>query len=468
MERLLRASELVLEHREVEAETQQIIDRGVAALRDFDLARFYRLLPEVSEGVHELPLRAGIEGNVFRVRRARPGEAFQVSLKGPRNSLGDVSQLVRARLPADGADEQGYRLSVDLGIGIGDVDFRDMRSGLSTFLSQAFAQEARRTGPASDALEALHPALEAEDVAVMEPLFHAYPELSRMLSQMGRIDDVRVADAGSQIQHLRLALRGVTERFGKSHPEFAKYMRRLGRVGRMSFSWVDEHGRNLMKAQIDSATLAIDVECFLKDGALLPWSGTKVDETDPLHLSRSTPLTSRVIVDGTIELMGLMMSFTGFQIDLGFVPHEAHAEFRMRATRMPKTLDVQGAAFGFMPLGLVNAFIPGDVRSITLDFFRVALEGNQGRGVVIDTTIGSRELGGNGVIEVHTELEAPDNRLVKMAMATVNHKLVAIPKVQDDMRAFIADLQRGLQRDLSAYQGLAAAGDPSATARSTR
>ncbi|MFT3921805.1 MAG: hypothetical protein QM778_04660 [Myxococcales bacterium] len=453
MERMLRAAELVLEHREVEQEVQLILDRGVAALRDFDLSRFYRLLPEAGHEQHELALRGELTGSAFVVRRVRAGEAFGVSLAGPRRALGDASQVVRASPPKDEA--HGYLLATELGLGIGPVDFGDISAGLSTFLTRSLPprNDAPSGDPIPEELRRLHPALKSEDLAVMAPLFRAYPHMSQMLSQMGRIDDVRSWDTGNDIQHIQLRLRGVMDRFARTHPEFARYMHKLDKVGRMSFTWLDARGRTLLKARIDSETLAIDVDCFLKEGALWPSVDGKVaQDAEPSRLTQTTPHTGRLIIDGTVDLMGFSMTFAGFSIDLKFEPREAHAELHLRATQMPKSLDVTGAAFGFMPLGLVDVFIPGDVRSVTLEFFRVALEGNAGRGIALDAKLGAQARGGDGVLEIKGEIEAADNRLVKMAMATVNHKLVATPKAEADMRAFMADLRRGLAQDLGAYR----------------
>jgi hypothetical protein len=456
MEQLLHAYGVILRNYELEPSAAEILDRAVEDLSDFDLARFHELLPEERGGARELRLRADLEPARYRVRRAREGEAFRVGLKAPRHALGDGFEVLRVGPRREEDDFASYLLTSEFGVGIGQISWPDITSGVRGFLEAALTESGKEDGAALTAARAdvarLHPNLGPEDLAVMAPLFQAFPAFSHALSALGRVEDVRSAPVEPNVQHVRLRLRGAMERFRKHHPAFAKYLENMGKLGRFQLRVLDGSGRNLATALVESEALRIDVECYLQDGALVPWTKQRVFHHEPLLLEGPLPFNGRVVVDGRIQLLGLMATFTQLEVEVGMKPSESSAQFELHAKRLPKTLSIDGAVFGFMPLPIVNTFIPGDVRSLTLDFFRVAVEGNARRGAVLAATVGSLAAGGDGVVEGRVDVEALDNPLVQMAMATVNQKLVPAPSVVQDGKAFLADLQEGLEHDLRDYR----------------
>jgi hypothetical protein len=449
-----------LHNTDIDEPTQRFVDDSLSLLSDFDLEGFHELLPEQSAGFRELWVRGELASGRYAIRRADGKKPFRVTLEGPRRALLDMSQTVRARRNErrDG-EERSYLLGARLGLGIGKLswdgavaagkDFArlitsgDPRSGAGAALiaSQEALQSVRK----------LHPKLASEDVAPIALLFEAFPATARALSQLGQLEDVRATQRGAGYEHIEISARGLPERLAARHPKLARHLRKLGKLARFELRWLDEKQRSLMNWHVDSESLAIRIECYVKDGQLLPFKGKSVFADEPIDLMGQSLAHTHTLIDGRFQLLGVVVKLSQLRSELYFTPHGSHAELQVRMTRLPG-VEIEGAALGFVPTGLIDAFIPGNMRSLTLDFFRVATSGNDKKGIAIGVRAGSAQPGGDGVLEAGIDLEALDNRLVKMGVGMVNARVVPDDDVSADDKALASEIHAAFAKDLARFK----------------
>jgi hypothetical protein len=449
-----------LHRTDIDEPTQRFVDDSLTLLSDFDLEGFHDLLPERNGSFRELWVRGELTGGRYAIRRADGSKAFRVTLKGPRRGLLDMSTAVRAKLhESKDGDERSYLLGARFGLGIGKLSWDGAVAAGKDF-ARLIATGDPRSGssagpqPSAESVSAvrkLHPKLASEDVLPIALLFDAYPAMSRALSQIGQLEDIRAADSGSVYQHIKVSMRGLPERLAQRHPKLARHLRRFGKLARFDIRWLDAKQRSLMNWQIDSESLTIRTECYVKDGQLLPFKGKTVFADEPIDLLGDSLAHTQTIMDGRFQLLGVVVKISQLKSDLYFTPHGSHAELQVRQTSVPG-VEIDGAALGFVPTGLIDAFIPGNIRSLTLDFFRVATSGNDKKGIAIAVKVGAEQAGGDAVIEADVDLEALDNRLVKMGVGMVNARLVPDDDVSADDKALTAEIHAAFVKDLARFK----------------
>lgn len=450
----------VLHHADIDKPTQDFVDEALEMLSDFNLEGFHKLLPEERAGFRELWVRGDLKGSTYYVKRADIKQPFKVAVKGPRRGLGEFSEMIRAKLNEDKAgDERSYLIGIRGGAGVGKLNW-EQTVGAATDFGRIVSNGDPRSGatdhpkPSSQSIatiKKLHPQLASEDLQPLGVLWDAFPTLSATLSQIGHLENVREADTGKGYQHVTVEMRGLVDRLSEKHPKFAKHMKKLGKIGRFDIVWADDKGRTLMKWFVDSETLVIKNECYLKDGQLLPFQGKKIFADEPVDPLSDRLKKTKFVIQARLQLLGVVLNLKNLKGDVFYENKGTYMEGGAIINSVPG-VEVDGAALGFVPTGVIDAMIPGNIRSLTLDFFRVAAKGNDKKGVNIMLNMGADTQGGDGVVEAGIDLEALDNYLVKIAIGMVNERLIPPTDVINDAKALLTEIYDGFVADLGKYR----------------
>jgi hypothetical protein len=460
------AYDTVLHRTEIDEPTQKFIDKAFDELEDFDLDGFYELLPEERQGARELLVRGDLSGKKYLVRRASAGS--EVGLKGPRRGLADMSGSLRAQPNENHGEHKSYLIGGRLGLGIGPLSWRalmdaatdlmrlsstgDPRPGASGSSAPGSLAAPAPSAEAKTRVKALNPGLGDEDVEVLALLFEGFPALGNALGAFGRVEDVRaVPVAGASFQHLTVRMRVEPERLKKKYPDMAKHLGKLKDLARLDARWVDGQGRSIMNIKAGTARLSIAIDCYVKEGHLLPFKGSEVFESEPIDLMGASLARSRLHASARVEMLGVIVHLGKLRLDLSYEPRETYGSVEARLTTVPD-IRVEGRALGFLPTGLVDAFIPGNMESLTRDFFEVAVKGNGGKGVVLHMDVGSEGTSGQGVFAGSLAVEALDNFLVKTGVGIVNDRVLPSDDASDDNERFAAELHDAFVKDLYKFQ----------------
>lgn len=453
--RLTSAFSTVLHRTEIDAPTRKFMDDSFEQLSDFDLHDFHEILPEEHEGFRELRVRGELKNGRYSVRRADPAQPFRVSLTGPRSGLADFSQVIRSKLLPREDDEDSYLIGVRFGLGVGRFSWDQTMHAISDFgriVSNADPRlNAADKPPASAAslalVRTLHPNLAKDDVEPTALLFDAYPSVSHVYSQFGQLEDLRAEDLGQGARHITAKMRATPERLTKSHPAFAKHMQRMGEIAHIDVRWVDAKNRTLVKWSIDSETLRFGMECYIKDGLLLPFAGKTVFVDQGVEPLGPELEHTRAFIHARVQMFGVKVTLTNLRANLRYQPHDTYAVMSANVNSVPN-VSVEGAA-----AGIIDVLIPGNIQSLTQDFFRRAVQGNSKHGIAMRAALGSETRNGDGVLEGSFDLEALDSGLVKMGVGMVNDRLMPSAAVFDDAKRILGEMHDAFIADLSRYKG---------------
>ncbi|MDB4986105.1 MAG: hypothetical protein JWN04_1283 [Myxococcaceae bacterium] len=460
LHRITNAFDLALHHFQIDEATQEFTDGTIEDLEDFALADFYDRLPNKVGDYRELWVRGDIKGKNYVVAQAKEKKGYQVTLKSERNDLAAMSTTVRSKETKGYGDTSAYFIGYRFGLGLGNFRWDTAMGALQDWArlnmvgnpESGGGEVIQATASAKSKAKALHPKLSSEDLDAIGLLFEAYPSLATALSRLGQIDDVRTTWPKKSYQQVSLAMHADVDRFGEHYPAFAKYGDKLGDLALMDIRWVDSKGRTLMTFKIDSDKLSFAWQCYVKNGMLLPFKGVKVYENEPVDPMADTLTGSSFVTNARLKLLGVVIKLTALKTDVFYQPHAGYMESGLTFTQVPK-IEVEGAALGFVPTALVDAFIPGNIESVTRDFLNVAAKGNDGKGFVGVLRMGiAKEDSTKGVLETGVDFDALDNFLVKIGLGMVSDKLIPDADAFTDIKKFSTDLYDGFVKDLARFE----------------
>ncbi|HEY6877132.1 MAG TPA: hypothetical protein VI299_03895 [Polyangiales bacterium] len=439
---------------------QEFIDGTMEDLADFALSDFHDRLPNKNGDYRELWVRGEIKGSSYLITQAKEKKGYAVTLKGDRNELAAMSTTVRSKATKGAGDKKAYFIGLRTGLGIGNVRWDNTMTALQELARIGTVgnpqQGARDLISASSETKAkvkkLHPKLNNEDLDVLALLWEAYPSLAPEVSKLGTIEDARTVWSGKDYQQVNILLRGMPERFEENYPELGKYFDRMDDIALIDMKWMDKKGRTLTTIKFDTEKLTWQFSCYVKDGFLLPFRGVKVFEDEPVDPMADTITSTKLVIDARMKLLGVIVKLNDLNLDAFYEPHPGYAEMGVTFTRVPG-IKVEGAALGFVPTSLVDAFIPGNIESVTRDFLTVAAKGNGGKGLIAAAKMGIGKDGSDkGVFEAGVDFDALDNFLVKIGFGMVNERLVPSPEALDEAKAYAGALQTAFAKDFKRFE----------------
>lgn len=457
LDEITTALNAAIHHYEIDAPTQKFINGVLEELKDFDLDGLYKLLPDKNGSGRELNVRGELSGNKYLVGRAEPGTPYFVSMVGPRSNLADMSLYVQAEQKKGGKNDSLF-VGAKAGLGVGPLSYRaivDAERELIRLVAdgntQAGAEPLPKSGLAREAVREMNPGLGEEDIDALALLFDAYPTLGRKLSEFGRIEDLLATNVKGEYSHITLKMRSEPKRFEKPYPNLAKHLKRLSDVLDAKARLLDDQGRDLVRVSVDSKTLQVTLECYVKDGLVLPFDDNQVYENEPLDPLGDQLKSPKVLINARINMLGIIITAKNLRADVEYKAHDSYASIKASVTTMPK-LKVEGRALGLFAPGFLDIFIPGNIQSITEEFFRVVAKGNNGKGAHGQGDLGAKSVGAPGAISGEGSVEIMDTFLVKLAGGLVADRVMINAKAKDEAVKLAGDMLQAFKADLTTFK----------------
>lgn len=442
---------IVLQHTELEPATRELLQRATSSLHDFNLRRMYELLPEQDGRFHALSLSGAFSGQRYLIGRQKSARDA-IGPSGQRRAMGDASFVLRAAPIRGPEDDTNYLLQGRAGIVVGPVDWPmvvDAARELLRLLGSAEPDASPLVASRQNVLRH-NPKLGPEDIDPVATLWEAYPQLGQLSRTLGGIDDVidaaRTATPG--VTRLRAVLHLDPKLMQARYPELSDYLDDLDELFEADLRWLDSHDRTIAVLHLDSRSLTVRLELYVKDGMWVP-SRAGLPIADMPLAAGPGAFRSRVLVSANFRALGLVMQLRGVQLNLALERTERRMELRGRMQQIP-TMAVSGAALGFIPPGLIDAIIPGDIQGLAQKFLRTACEGNSGRGVQFDAQF-DRPPGGQATVNGEIAFEAIDNFLVKLGVSHFSEYVMPDQAARADLSRLLLDLQRAFSADLQRY-----------------
>ncbi|MFT3927921.1 MAG: hypothetical protein QM778_35665 [Myxococcales bacterium] len=454
LHRLTGAYEAFLHKTEVDPPTQKFIDKAIKEFEDFDLEGFYKLLPDERNNRRELHVKGALSGGKYLVSRAEPGSGYEVGLDS-RNGLADMSLLIYGK-HYEGKEHDSLAAGTRFGLGLGQLSYSGlMEAGrsLSRLATMGDPRGSEATGdkpqPAAASIAKIkqsNPGLGSEDVESLAILYEAYPTLGDLLQTVGRLEDVRAVETNGYF-HITTRMRAEPSRLKAKYPNFAKHIDKLNDVLSAKVRVLDDAGRDLVRLTVDSDKLLFGVECYVKDGQVLPFDDNQVYENEPLDTLAKSIKAPVVNIQARLNMLGIIVNLKNLRIDSEYDVHDSYTVIDSHIKTMPK-VKVEGRALGLFSPGFLDVFISSNIQDITEEFFRTAVKGNDGKGVESHIELGSRTAGGPGVFALTASLEAMESWVIKFGGSVATDRLIMNKSAEEEAKQLAADLHDAFVKDL--------------------
>jgi len=457
--KLTNAFHTFLHNTEVDKPTQKFIDKSIKEFENFDLKGFQALLPDERNGRRELSVKGELSGNKYLVTQYDGSAKYTVGLETARNGLADMSLLIHGK-QHETKEQDGLVVGVRWGLGVGQLSYNSLMEAGRTLSLLATEGDPRGVGNAdkpvpSDAavtgIKHYHPGLGAEDYNTLAILFEAFPELGMVLNGVGTVEDVRSATTDGDYYHITTRLRAEPDRLKAKYPNFAKHIGKLNDVLNAKVRVLDDQGRDLVRLTIDSDKLIFGFELYMKNGQVLPFDDNQVYASEPLDTLAATLKKPTVLINARLNMLGIIVNLKGLKVENSYDVRDSYVVTDGHVRTMPK-IKVEGRALGLFSPGFLDVFIPSNIQDITEDFFRLAVKGNDGKGVDWHAELGSKQSGGPGVFTVDASLEALESWIIKFGGSVVTDRLIMNERAEDEAKQLIADMHDSFVRDLNRFE----------------
>jgi hypothetical protein len=97
-------------------------------------------------------------------------------------------------------------------------------------------------------------------------------------------------------------------------------------------------------------------------------------------------------------------------------------------------------------------FISSNIQQITEDFFKLAVKGNGGKGVLWHAELGSPAVGQPGVFSLVASAELLESWIIKFGGSIAVDRLLMNEKAEEEAKQLAADLHDAFVRDFKRFQ----------------
>lgn len=354
-ERLLGLGRAFLLHRRAHPDLARLVAEMEQRLSVLDAGSFYELLGRGHPGSQsarwfEVEGRwAGAQYPMKAWRKAPPPKAFGEA----RAHFG----LEPATTPG------GFVLKTELAGDLGDLRYEHVAAFIAALLSWF---ETARDQPEKE-------------------LLLAFPRTAPLAQKYGDVRaEISPGEAGTRVR-LHIALDA--EAMQRDFPHIGRMLERLRGLADADIR-VMQADAELARAVIDSKRLVTKLDFAVTEGKLVPMregrrAGALIDLPSLTHLAYDVRSELRS------NISGLEISVKELLVSTEFRRVDTRARWSAQLNRPPK-VHAEGS-FGIIPLWMVDAFIPSDVKTLATDFFRTMAEGNRGTGLTtqVDMPVGA-------------------------------------------------------------------------------
>ncbi len=222
------------------------------------------------------------------------------------------------------------------------------------------------------------------DRPVMAQLSKDFPRFSSIDGIVNlQYDPTLFWEDGEQFNYFTLTLGFHKERLKELYPGLAKYMKNLVEPGYLDIKVINEKGHLLTRFQVDFKEHVVRLSHCTKQGKVVPYK---------IRKDKITPFWEDAFTFSSLEKHNWVSHAEFFNISHGiklkinnivvagdYLYNKEDMDFKITLDSLPQP-EISGAVYGFIPLPIVDLFIPGTIQGLADDFAKVMTKANYGAG----------------------------------------------------------------------------------------
>ena len=172
-----------------------------------------------------------------------------------------------------------------------------------------------------------------------------------------------------------------------------------------------------------------------------------------INLTDSGSQNFYMIYTFRLNIAGLKLTVEALKVDLNYFFEDSGANIKAGLQQPPKQIKAQGLVMGFLPIWLVDIFIPSNIGSMTQEFFNTLASGNNGNGVaMLFGSIPENSLKHN--LWFLTDAEILSNGTMKFALNLQQKMVKEEDQLLEEFKAFETQLWKAFYHDFSRIKSL--------------
>jgi hypothetical protein len=373
-------------------------------LTEMDAVDFYDALPYTVAGSPWQAVRVkGVShSDTYKIQLAHPqtGKSHTSfsrtapGASGHQNRFGDMS--FRTMIKPTQANTFRFRTRGELYLD--DLPADNLARMLNSVLQTLWAQAAFGQDPPSDFLD--RSSLNLPSRKILYAIAIDFPNLFELINQYVKIEDVVSQHIEYRDNSVMFDLRGQFNRdaFVTNYPEIGKLLNTLKGMILIRSRILDEQGRQVGTLEVDSEKNVVTLRFRTFNGRLLP-----IDPSPRFAAYTGFSLLDKeykqfqIISDMHLSVIGLHFEIEGMKMVLDHSNSDQGLYLKANMKQSPQAVAVSGRAFGFLPVWLIDFFIPSNVEEIVSDYFETLANSNDGQGAEVEIGSLTQQAGGNSI-----------------------------------------------------------------------
>jgi hypothetical protein len=147
-----------------------------------------------------------------------------------------------------------------------------------------------------------------------------------------------------------------------------------------------------------------------------------------------------------LNIAGLKLNIKALKVNLDYYYDDNTANVTAELRQTPQEITAEGLILGFLPIWLIDFFIPSNIEDMTQQFFQTLASGNNGDGFsIMYGSIPQELLSGN--IWLLTDGEVMSNGTIKFGFNLQRQMFGNKDKLLEDIRVFAQQLWKAFYLD---------------------
>ncbi len=369
---------------------------------------------------------------------------------GPQNNFGDFG--LRAFIRP--ASNNSFRFATEGHIYIDDLNSSNMMRIIKQLVNDAWLLAGDGEHPPNEFFKGS--ALNDRSLRVLYGLARDFPRLFAIFNQYFTIENIVSEEAAESTGPITfdIVIRINTNAIKKDYPYLGALFGQLKGMLNYQKTLFDVQNRPLGTLAFDGDNYLFSMRFKSQEGRfwVLTENPPKAKETG-VDLTVSGHQRFYMVHTFRLNIAGLKLNIEALKVNLDYYYDANTANVTAELRQTPQEITAEGLILGFLPIWLIDFFIPSNIEDMTQEFFQTLASGNDGDGFsIMYGSIPQESLTGN--LWLLTDAEVMSNGTIKFAFNLQRQMVRNKDKLLEDIRVFAQQLWKAFYLDFLRIKSL--------------
>ena len=369
---------------------------------------------------------------------------------GPQKTFGDFG--IRAFIRP--TSKNSYRVKTEGHIYIDDLNLPNMVRIVKQLVKVTWLLGKNRNHQSTELLNGS--ALDDQSLRVMYGLANDFPHLFEIFHQYFTIEDIvseevaKSTDSTTYYIVIKININAIK----KDYPYLGAQIQKLKGILDYHLTLVDAQNRPICTMAFDGDKHLFLLRFKTQEGRFLVLTENSNEEKETgIDLTVSGHQKFYIFNTLRLDIAGVKLNVKALKANLDYYYDDNTANITVELRQTPEEITAKGLMMGFLPIWLIDLFIPSNIEDLTQEFFRTLTLGNDDNGSsLMFGSIPKESLTEN--IWLITDAEIMSNGTIKFAFNLQRKMFIEKDKLLEDIRVFVHQLWKAFYLDFLRIKSL--------------